>query len=237
MLPGMGAVATTFIAGCLLARRGLAAPVGSLTQMGTIRLGKRTDGQSPLIKRLRARSPRWTTWCSAAGICSPTTPTSGRNAEVLTSEHLDLVKDELEQIKPMPAVFFPEFVKRLRGENVKKATNKWELAEAVREDIRRFKKDNGLDRAASRCGAVRPRCTTEPKRSAQLARQVRSRACKRQRSRHQPVDDLRLRVLMEDVGYCNGAPNLTVDIPRHSRARREAQAAHLAARTSRPARP
>ncbi len=77
------------------------------------------------------------------------------NADVLSSEHLNAVKDELSAIKPMESVFFPEFVKRLRGENVKASQDKMELAEAVREDIRRFKKDNELDRCvAVWCGST-----------------------------------------------------------------------------------
>jgi myo-inositol-1-phosphate synthase len=129
---------------------------------------------------------------------------------VLTREHLDLVKDELEQIKPMPAVFFPEYVKRLRGENVKEGKSKWDLAEAVREDIRRFKKDNGLDRAvAVWCGSTEVH--TEPG-------DVHSSLAKFEaglKSSDPGISPSMIygyACLMEDVGYCNGAPNLTVDI-------------------------
>src|SRR5690349_3869760 len=155
LLPGMGAVGTTFIAGCLLARRGLAAPVGSITQMGTIRLGKRTDGRSPLIREFVPLASLDDLVFGGWDLFKDDAYQAARTADVLTREHLDLVKDELEQIKPMPAVFFPEYVKRLRGENVKEGKSKWELAEAVREDIRRFKKDNGLSRAvAVWCGST-----------------------------------------------------------------------------------
>ena len=155
LLPGMGAVGTTFIAGCLLARRGLAQPVGSLTQMGTIRLGKRTDARAPLIKDFVSLASLDDLVFGGWDLFPDNAYEAARTAEVLTPEHLALVRDELAQIKPMPAVFFPEFVKRLRGENVKAGTDKWQLAEEVREDIRRFKKENGLDRAvAVWCGST-----------------------------------------------------------------------------------
>ena len=160
LLPGMGAVGTTVIAGCLLARRGLAEPVGSLTQMGTIRLGKRTDGRTPLIKDFVSLAKLDDLVFGGWDLFHDNAYQAACTADVLTREHLDLVKDELEQIKPMPAVFFPEYVKRLRGENVKTESSKWELAQAVREDIRRFKKDNNLRSRRSRCGAARPRSTT-----------------------------------------------------------------------------
>src|SRR5512139_48638 len=155
LLPGMGAVGTTFIAGCLLARRGLAAPVGSITQMGTIRLGKRTDGKSPLIKDFVSLASLDDLVFGGWDLFPDNAYEAARTAEVLSRDHLDAVKDELSAIQPMPAVFFPEYVKRLRGENVKTETNKMALAEAVREDVRRFKAKNGLDRCvAVWCGST-----------------------------------------------------------------------------------
>src|SRR6478609_8622905 len=118
LLPGMGAVGTTFIAGCLLARRGLAKPIGSLTQMGTIRLGKRTDDRNPLIKDLVPLAGLDDLVFGGWDLFHDDAYKAACTAEVLTRTHLDAIKDELEAIKPMPAVFFPEFVKRLRGENV-----------------------------------------------------------------------------------------------------------------------
>ena len=159
LLPGMGAVGTTFIAGCLLARRGLAEPVGSLTQMGTIRVGKRTDGNSPLIKDFISLASLDDLVFGGWDLFKDNAYQAARTAEVLTVDHLNLVKDELEKIVPMPAVFFPEYVKRLRGENVKPGNNKWELAQAVREDIRNFKKVNDLDRCvAGWCGSTDSDC-------------------------------------------------------------------------------
>jgi myo-inositol-1-phosphate synthase len=209
LLPGMGAVGTTFIAGCLLARRGLGEPVGSLTQMGTIRVGKRTDAKSPLIKDFISLASLDDLVFGGWDLFHDNAYQAARTAEVLTVEHLDMVKDELEQIKPMPAVFFPEYVKRLRGENVKPGNDKWALAEAVREDIRNFKKVNGLDRAvAVWCGSTEVH--SEP--SDVLSSLEKFEAgLKSSDPAISPSMIYAYACLMEDVGYCNGAPNLTVD--------------------------
>ena len=124
LLPGMGAVSTTFIAGCLLARRNLARPVGSLTQTGTIRLGKRTANRVPPIKDFVPLASLDDLVFGGWDVYSDNAYEAAVKAEVLESKHLDPIKNELEQIKPMPAAFYPEYVKRLHGENVKKAANK-----------------------------------------------------------------------------------------------------------------
>ena len=146
LIPGMGAVATTFIAGAMLARKRLAEPFGSLTQLGNIRLGKRTEGRQKLLREFVPLASLDSLVFGGWDLFHDDAYQAARNAEVLTSEHLNAVKDELSAVKPMPAVFFPEYVKRLRGENVKSSTNKRELADAVRDDIKRFKRDNGVDR-------------------------------------------------------------------------------------------
>jgi len=210
LLPGMGAVGTTFIAGCLLARRGLAEPVGSLTQMGTIRLGKRTDGRSPLIKDFVSLASLDDLVFGGWDLFHDDAYKAARTADVLTREHLDLVKDELSQIRPMSAVFFPEYVKRLRGENVKTSANKWELAEQVREDIRRFKKDNNLTRAvAVWCGSTEVHSEPGEVHATLAAFEA---GLKNSDPGISPSMIYAYACLMEDVGYCNGAPNLTVDI-------------------------
>ncbi|MET0341469.1 MAG: inositol-3-phosphate synthase [Polyangiales bacterium] len=210
LLPGMGAVGTTFIAGCLLARRGLAQPVGSLTQMGTIRLGKRTEARAPLIKDFVSLASLDDLVFGGWDLFPDNAYEAACTAEVLTSEHLSLVREELEQIKPMPAVFFPEFVKRLRGENVKSSNDKWQLAEEVREDIRRFKRDNGLDRAvAVWCGSTEVHF--EPSEvHATLASF--ERGLKESHPAISPSMIYAYACLQEDVGFCNGAPNLTVEL-------------------------
>ena len=155
LLPGMGAVGTTFIAGTLLARKGLAEPIGSLTQMGTLRLGKRTDQRSPLIRDFVPLADLNDIVFGGWDLFHDNAYEAAVNAKVLSTEHLDAIREELSAIQPMSAVFFPEFVKRLRGENIKPGQDKMELAEAVREDIRRFTKENGLDRCvAVWCGST-----------------------------------------------------------------------------------
>ncbi|MEZ4256055.1 MAG: inositol-3-phosphate synthase [Polyangiales bacterium] len=211
LLPGMGAVGTTVIAGAMLARKGIAKPIGSLTQMGTIRIGKRTDGRSPLIRDFVPLAGLDDLVFGGWDLFHDDAYTAARTADVLTKEHLDAVRDELSAVKPMEAVFFPEYVKRLRGENVKKSTDKWELAEAVRADIRNFKSTNGLDRAvAVWCGSTEVH--HEP---AAVHQSVKSfeEGLKKSDPAISPSMIYAYACLREHVGYANGAPNLTVDIP------------------------
>jgi len=211
LLPGMGAVGTTFIAGCLLARKGLGKPFGSLTQMGTIRLGKRTDGHSPLIKDFVPLASLDDLVFGGWDLFKDNAYEAAKNADVLRGEHLDAIKDELSAIQPMPAVFFPEFVKRLRGENVKPQTNKMELAEAVREDVRRFKKENGLDRCvAVWCGSTE--VYREPTATHATLASF-EEGLRRDDPDISPSQVYAYALLQEGVPYANGAPHLTVDVP------------------------
>ncbi len=146
LLPGMGAVATTFIAGVEAIRRGLAKPIGSLTQMGTVRLGKRTDNRSPLIKEFVPLADLSDIVFGGWDIYPDSAYEAARKAGVLDHEHLDALKDFLSGIKPWPAAFDPQYVKKLHGENVKKGKSKRDLAEQVSADIERFKKEKGLSR-------------------------------------------------------------------------------------------
>ena len=155
LLPGLGAVATTFIAGCLLARRGLAKPIGSLTQMGTIRLGKRTDNRVPRINDFVPLAQLDQLVFGAWDLFPDNAYESAKAAQVLESRHIEPIRDELEQIKPMKAAFYPEYVKRLQGPNVKQAKNKADMVEQLRQDIRDFKKNNNCDRSvAVWCGST-----------------------------------------------------------------------------------
>jgi myo-inositol-1-phosphate synthase len=142
----MGAVATTFIAGVEAIRNNYARPIGSLTQMGTIRLGKRTERRTPLIKDFVPLSSLndlvFGGWDINNETCYETAVRSG----VLEAQLLNLVRPSLEKIRPWKAVFSQEYVKRLKGTNVKQGKNKYELALQVIEDIKRFKSDNSLDR-------------------------------------------------------------------------------------------
>ena len=146
LLAGLGAVSTTFIAGVVAIRKGLAAPTGSLTQMGTVRLGKRTDGRSPLIKDFVPLASLDDLVFAGWDIFDDNCYQAARNAEVLKPELLEQVRPELEAITPWPAVFDQHYVKKLTGPNVKKGATKRELAEQVVADIRRFKEEQKLER-------------------------------------------------------------------------------------------
>src|SRR5689334_8658530 len=146
MLVGLGAVSTTTIAGVLAIRRGLAKPIGSLTQMGTVRLGKRTEGNSPRIKDFVPLADLNDIVFTGWDLFEDNAFEAAKTAGVLERDLLDQIKPELEAITPLPAVFDRKYVKRLDGPNVKKGKTKKDLAEQVRADIQRFKKDKGLSR-------------------------------------------------------------------------------------------
>jgi myo-inositol-1-phosphate synthase len=211
LLPGMGAVATTVIAGSLLARKGLGKPYGSLTQMGTIRLGKRTEGRTPLIKDFLDIASLNDVVFGGWDLFTDDAFTAASKAEVLTKDHLSLIKDELSGIKPMPAVFFPEYVKRLTGNNIKQGKSKMELAEALRADIRGFIKNNGLDRAvAVWCGS------TEAYQEPSAVHMSLAAFEKGLRENDPHISGSMVygyACLQEGVPYANGAPHHTVDIP------------------------
>src|SRR5512140_1458621 len=142
----MGAVTTTFIAGVEAIKRGVAKPIGSLTQMGTVRLGKRTEGRTPLIKEFVPLAELNDIVFGGWDIFEDNCYEAARHAGVLEEKLLDQVKDELAAIKPMPAVFDRQYVKRLEGPNVKKGRNKKDLADQLIADIRKFKADHHCDR-------------------------------------------------------------------------------------------
>jgi myo-inositol-1-phosphate synthase len=211
LLPGLGAVSTTFIAGCLLARKGLGDPIGSLTQLATIRLGKRTDNRTPRIKDFVPLAGLDQLTFGAWDLFEDNAYESAAHAEVLSKEHLALVKDEMSAIRPMTAVFYPEYVKRLNGTNVKRGRTKAEMVEAIREDIRRFKRDNDVARTvAVWCGSTEIYIPPGEVHQSLAAfekgllendpgisnSQIYAWAC-----------------IKEDVPYANGAPNLSVDFP------------------------
>src|SRR6266446_780315 len=146
LLVGLGAVSTTTIAGVAAIRKGLAKPIGSLTQMGTIRLGRRTEGRSPKISDVVPLSTLDDLVFGGWDIFEEDCYSAARTAGVLEPSLLDQVRPEMERIRPWPAVFDQRYVKRLQGSNVKTGKNKKDLAEQVIADIRRFKADNHLDR-------------------------------------------------------------------------------------------
>jgi myo-inositol-1-phosphate synthase len=219
LLPGMGAVATTFIAGAMLARRGLAQPLGSLTQLGNIRLGKRTENRQQLIREFVPLATLDDLVFGGWDLFHDNAYAAARTAEVLTVDHLNQVQPELESVKPMAAVFFPEYVKRLRGENVKVQTNKMELAEVVREDIRRFKRENNVER----CVAVWCGSTEVHHEAAAVHQTVKSfeQGLRDNDPGISPSMVYAYALIKEGVGYANGAPNLTTDVPVFSELARE----------------
>jgi myo-inositol-1-phosphate synthase len=211
MIPGMGAVSTTFIAGVAAIRRHLARPFGSLTQMGTIRLGKRTDKRTPPIKDFVALAELEDLVFAGWDPFVDNGYEAALKAGVLERSLLDEVKDFLEGISPMPAVFEQKFVKNLRGENVKKAKTKMELAELLMDDMRRFKKEKDLDRlvviwCASTEAFLKPGAVHQT--VAAFEKGLRSNNPDIAPSMVYAYAALKL-----GVPFANGAPNLTVDIP------------------------
>ena len=211
LLVGLGAVSTTTIAGVLAVRKGLAQPIGSLTQMGTIRLGKRTEGRSPKINEAVPLVGLDDVVFGGWDIFEENSYQAARTAGVLEPSLLDQIKPELEAIKPMKAVFDQRYVKRLDGPNVKKGKNKKDLAEQLRADIRAFKKENGLDRL------VMVWCGSTEVFMKESASHQSIEAFEKALEANDPAIPSSMiytyAALMEDVPYANGAPNLSVDIP------------------------
>ena len=154
MLPGMGAVTSTFIAGVEAIKKGYAKPIGSLTQMGTIRLGKRTDNRIPRINEFIPLASLEDLVFGGWDIFSDNIYQAASKAGVLERSLIDSIRPALEEISPMPAAFDKAYVRRLDGTNVKKAANKMELANQLRDDIKNFqKKHNCLALSWSGAGA------------------------------------------------------------------------------------
>jgi myo-inositol-1-phosphate synthase len=211
MTPGMGAVATTFVAGVEAVRRGYAAPIGSLTQMATIRLGKRTDGRSPLIRDFVPLAKLDDLVFTGWDIFEDDMYAAASKAGVLEKELLNKVKPFLQSIKPRKAVFDRNYVKLIDGPNVKKGKNKMDLAEQLREDIRDFKKTSGAERLVMIwCGSTES--YTQPSAVHQSVRCF-EKALQESHPDIAPSQIYAYAALMEQVPFANGAPNLTVDIP------------------------
>ncbi len=221
LTPGMGAVTTTFIAGIEAVRRGMAKPFGSLTQMATIRLGKRTDGRTPLINEFVPLAGLDNLVFGGWDIFEDNVYEAAVNAGVLERSLLDPLKEPLSAVKPMKAVFFPEYVKRLNGPNVKEGGSKADLAAAVVQDIEDFRKANGVSRMVMIwCGSTE--VFHKPA------------AC------HQSLKDFECGLMKNDpeisasqiyayaalkcgIPHANGAPHLTTDCPALLELARERQ--------------
>ena len=209
MTVGMGAVATTLIAGVEAVRRGLSKPIGSLTQMGTIRLGKRTDDNSPLIRDFAPLASLDDIVFTGWDIFDVNMYEAAGTANVLERAHLETIKPFLEAIKPMPAVFDQHYVKRLSGTHVKKGRSKCDLAQQLRSDIQAFSAT--VDRVVVIwCGSteifIEPTAVHQTLAAFELGLTDDDPAIA-------PSQIYAYAALMEGVPFANGAPNLTVDLP------------------------
>jgi myo-inositol-1-phosphate synthase len=210
LLPGMGAVASTFIAGVLSSRKGLTRPFGSLTQMGTIRIGARNEERFPLINEYvplaQLKDIEFGGWDifpdNMFEVCT--------KAEVLEHKHIDAIKDELSAIKPMPAVFSAKYIKNITGPNQKTGTL-WEKAQALRADIQNFKKTKNCARLVTVwCGSTEAYCKPS---NVHATIEAFEAGLKANSDEIAPSQVYAYASIMEGVPFCNGAPNLTLDIP------------------------
>jgi myo-inositol-1-phosphate synthase len=211
LLVGLGAVSTTVIAGVLAIRKGLAKPIGSLTQMGTIRLGKRTDNRSPRIKEVLPLASIDDVVFGGWDLFDDNCYDAAKTAGVLEASLLESIRPELEAIKPMPAVFDRQYVKRLDGPNVKKGKNKKDLADQVIADIRAFKASNGLDRLVMVwCGSTEVFMQESAAHQSLAAFEA---ALEASDSAIPSSMVYAYAALKEGIPFANGAPNLTCDVP------------------------
>lgn len=212
LLPGMsGAVSTTFVAGVEAIKAGIGKPIGSLTQMGTIRIGKRTDKNSPLIKDFipltNLEDLVFAGWDIFPDNCYDAAMKSG----VLDKSLLDELKDDLEEISPMSAVFSRKYVKNLNGKHIKKGKTKMDLAEQLIDDIKTFKKENGLDRLVMVwCGSTEVFIQASKVHSTIKAFEE---GMKKNHPAIAPSMIYAYAAIKCGVPYANGAPNLSADIP------------------------
>jgi len=211
LTPGLGAVATTFMAGVESIRKGHSKPIGSLTQMATIRLGKRTEQRSPLIKDFVPLSGLDDIVFGAWDPIPDDALTAARKAGVLEEKDLAPIADFLSSIKPMPAVFDNKYVTRINGSNVKKGKTKRDLAEQLRQDIRDFKAKHKLDRVVIVwCASTEIFIKPGPQHA--TIEQF-EKAMERNDEAIAPSMLYAYAAIMEGVPYANGAPNLAVDTP------------------------
>jgi myo-inositol-1-phosphate synthase len=209
LTPGLGAVATTFMAGVESIRRCHSKPIGSLTQMATIRLGKRTDNRSPLIKEFVPLAPLENIVFGAWDPIPDDAYTAAKKAGVLEDRDLEPVAEFLKGIKPMPAVFDNKYVTRIHGENVKKGKSKRDLAEQLRQDMRDFKSKHKCDRLVIVwCASTEIFIKPGPQHA---TIQQFERAMEQNDDAISPAMLYAWAAIMEGIPYCNGAPNLAVD--------------------------
>ena len=212
LLVGLGAVSSTLIAGVEHIRRGAGQPIGSISQMATVRLGKRSDRRSPLIRDF---VPLAELDQIVFGAWDPI-PDNAYEAAVKCGvldrhDEIEPIAEFLKAIEPMEAVFDEEYVKRIQGVNVKPVDNKLEAVDAVREDIRRFKADNGCDRLVIVWCASTEKFITE----GDIHKDIESfvGGLRENDASIAPSMVYAYAALLEGVPFINGAPNLSADVP------------------------
>src|SRR5215210_4357574 len=206
LMPGMGAVATTFIAGVELIKKGLGEPVGSLTQLGTIRLGKRTESRVPKIKDFVPLAGLEDLVFGGWDAFPDDAYEAAIVAGVLEKEHLNAVRDELKAIEPFPAVFDPRYVARLDAAHTKDYGSMREAAEQVREDIRSFNEQNRLERPVIlSCASTE---TYLQPQEAHFSLESFEKALDASDPAISPAMVYAYAAIMEGVPYANGAPSL-----------------------------
>jgi myo-inositol-1-phosphate synthase len=211
LLPGLGAVATTFITGVEAVKAGLGRPFGSLTQLGTIRLGKRTEGRSPLIHDFVPLPALDDLVFGGWDIFPDTVHAAALKAGVLDKDLVNELKPQLESIRPWPAVFDQRYVKKLSGPNVKGGANWWEKAQALIEDIEKFKKANGCARAVMIwCASTEIFLSPKPVHESLTAFEE---GLKKNDPDIAPSMVYAYAAIKTRTAYANGAPNLSGDIP------------------------
>ncbi|MCB1054042.1 MAG: inositol-3-phosphate synthase, partial [Acidobacteria bacterium] len=211
MLPGMGAVASTFIAGVLAVRRGLGQPIGSMTQMGHIRLGKRTENRSPKIRDFASLVPIDNLVFGGWDIFGGDLYDACADAAVLEKPLLEELAEELRTIRPLPGAFDPRFVRRLNGTAIKSGTRR-ELAEALRQDIRDFKAEHELERCVMIfCASTEAYLEAGP--AHQSLEAFEAALDRDDTAVISPSMLYAYAALQEGVPFANGTPSLAVDIP------------------------
>lgn len=211
LIPGLGAVATTFIAGVEAVKKGIAKPIGSLTQMGNIRIGKRTEDRYPKIKEFVPLADLNDIAFGGWDLYNDNVYEAAINAKVLDLPLLQSIKTELEAIKPMTAVFDKSYVENLDGTNVKTGATKYDLAMQVIEDIENFKIENGCNRVVMIwCGSTEKYIEETDIHSTIEKFEA---ALKNNESLIAPSMIYAYAAIKTGVPFANGAPNLTCDIP------------------------
>jgi myo-inositol-1-phosphate synthase len=211
LIPGIGAVSTTFMAGVEAVKRGLGLPVGSLTQLATVRLGKRTEGRSPMIKDFVPLAGIDDLVFSGWDIYEDNAYQAAKKAQVLESSLLEKVREPLEKIRPMKAVFDHEYVRRINGPNVKQGGTKMDKAEMLMEDIRKFQESTGVARTIMIWCAS----TEVFHRPSEVHQTLKDFECGLMKDDPEiaPSQIYAYAALKMGVPFANGAPNLTTDAP------------------------